>query len=53
MVLLGSTDRYLPVAQTRNVQVALAAVYLVWFVLKRTWLDRDEFEEKFPTLVER
>lgn len=52
MVMLGMGSKYLPQDQTRLVQHALAALYLTWYVLKRTWLDRDEVQN-LPDVIAR
>lgn len=53
MVLLGSKDKYMDTAQTRRVQMALSSMYILWMVLKRPWMDRDEVESKLPALIKR
>jgi hypothetical protein len=52
MVLLGMEDKYLSTDRTRAIQNVLVGLYMVWYVLKRTWLDRDELE-KLPGLIHR
>jgi len=42
MVLLGTRGKYLEETDTRNVQTAFSALYLLWMVLRRTWMDREE-----------
>jgi hypothetical protein len=53
MVALGVEDKYLDKEATRDVQVALAALYLLWHTLKRTWYSRDEITSRLPELIER
>jgi len=52
MVLLGMGSRYFPQDQTRLIQHALAALYLTWMVLKRSWYDREEVKT-IPDLIAR
>ena len=52
MVILGMGSRYLSQPETRMVQHALAALYLTWYVLKRTWYDREEVKS-LPDLIAR
>ena len=53
VVLLGTKSRYLIEDDTRVVQVALSALFVVWTVLKRTWLDQSEVETKLPGITRR
>lgn len=52
MVVLGMSGRILPQGLTRQIQHALAALYLTWYTLKRTWYDRVEIL-KLPGLIAR
>lgn len=52
MVLLGMQGLYFTPQVTRQVQHALVGLYLCWYVLKRTWFDREELE-KLPELIKR
>ena len=53
MVLLGTRDKYLDTQETRRIQTALSCMYVLWMVLKRTWMDRDEVVKKLPVLIKR
>jgi hypothetical protein len=53
MVVLGTKAKYLEQAQTRNVQTALSAMYLLWMVLRRTWMDKEETKTRLPSLIRR
>ena len=53
VVLLGTEAKYVDTEETRKVQNALSATYVLWFVLKRTWFDKAEVQEKLPDTVKR
>jgi len=42
MVLLGMKSKYLRDDMTYAVQCGLTGLYLLWNILKRPWLDREE-----------
>lgn len=53
MVILGTSNKYLDTNTTRNVQVALSAMYLLWMILRRTWMDKEEIRTRLPDLVRK
>jgi len=53
MVVLGTKNQYLDQRRTRNVQTALSAMYVLWMVLRRTWMDKEETDAQLPSLQKK
>jgi len=52
MALLGMNSLYFDETTTHVIQNAFAALYVCWFLLRRSWYDTEELK-KMPGLMSR